>query len=178
MKLSPEYYKKRYQIMKRRRETTFDILLNDDFREEWFIQRPSIHQWSIDEILRHMIGNEIRYLQQPLDNSIQQHEFAVRAQWVGNIFFRLEEGTHISRERLISEFKEIQNHSILLLDTLTDAILDNFQKAPWGEILMIRDLITDLFDHDQFHRGQVHYLITYYRGLPQFIDPPDDIKFG
>ncbi|MHA2504046.1 MAG: hypothetical protein ACXAE3_14395, partial [Candidatus Kariarchaeaceae archaeon] len=72
----------------------------------------------------------------------------------------------------------VQQTSVDLLLSITKEQLDAEAKAPWGEMVTVRYLIEDLFDHDQFHRGQVHFLITLLRGLPEFEPVPDGINFG
>ncbi len=141
-------------------------------------KRPSEHQWSIAEILRHTLANEIRYLQIAIDPTIKQHELSVRAQWVGNILFRLEQAPPATLEQIVQAFDEVQQTSVDLLLSITKEQLDAEAKAPWGEMVTVRYLIEDLFDHDQFHRGQVHFLITLLHGLPEFEPVPDGINFG
>jgi uncharacterized damage-inducible protein DinB len=161
-----------------RREQTWKLLHDKSFEDKWFIQRPTKHQWSIDEILRHMLANEVRYLQMPLNPDIEQHKLAVLAQWVGNILFRIKEGEHFSINIVQEGFEDVQNLSQNILEDLTEEDLNKEVKAPWGEMISYGSMLTDLFDHDQFHRGQVHHLITYFRGPPKFVDPPNNHNLG
>ena len=98
-----ELFVKRYTLLLDFRKTVWDDLTDTAFNQEDFISRPSDHQWSIDELLRHMLASEIRYIQQSIDQSIEQHPIGVPAQWVGKIFFRLEEREHLP----LKEVKEI-----------------------------------------------------------------------
>lgn len=172
-----EEINRRYDLVVVKRESVWRLLTSDEFDEAWFVSRPTTHQWAIDEILRHMLANEVRYLQMSHDPSIKQHALSVRAQWVGDILFRLEEN-HEPLDKIRNAFEEVQLVSKSIIDSLKEEDLMRQVKAPWGEMLEYWQMLDDLFDHDNFHRGQVIYLVTYFRGLPKFKEPPKDVDFG
>ncbi|MCE7741333.1 MAG: hypothetical protein GOP50_02640 [Candidatus Heimdallarchaeota archaeon] len=58
---------------------------------------------------------------------------------------------------------------------------DDFKKnvrAPWGQDLPYHDLLEIFFAHEHQHRGQVKFLITFYRGPPEFTPKDENIEYG
>ncbi|MHA2249679.1 MAG: hypothetical protein ACXAD7_04915, partial [Candidatus Kariarchaeaceae archaeon] len=119
MKFPPDVWVDRYQQILQSRETLWSALLEKKVDPKWTVTRVKGHQWSIDEILRHMLASEIRYLQQPIDPAIEQYQFAVRAQWVGKVFFRFEELNHVALEDLKMHFQPVQEKSQEIMQNLT-----------------------------------------------------------
>ncbi len=173
-----ELFVSRYKLLLDFRSTVWKDLSDPAFNQEHFIKRPSEHQWSIDELLRHMAGSEIRYIQQSVDDSVEQHPIGVPAQWVGKVFFRLEEKEHVSLEELKEIFPVIEKKSLEILESLSDEDYKQMVKAPWGQDLLFHDLLDFFFAHEHQHRGQVKFLITFYRGLPEFIPKDENIEYG
>ena len=174
----PEIVLNRYKLLQNFRQTVWKDLSDSNFNQKWFIKRPSEHQWSIDELLRHMIASEVRYIQQSMDESIEQHPKGVPAQWVGNIFFRLEEKEHVNFEVLKEMFLEVEKESIEILEKLSEDDFEKIVKAPWGQELPYYDLLEVFFAHEHNHRGQVKFLITFYRGPPEFEQKDENVKYG
>ena len=115
-----EVFTKRYKLLLDFRETVWNDLKDSSFNQDDFIKRPSEHQWSIDELLRHMLASEIRYIQQSVDQSVEQHPIGVPAQWVGKIFFRLEEREHVSLEEIVEIFPVVEKKSLEILENFTE----------------------------------------------------------
>ena len=173
-----ELFVKRYKLLLDFRKTVWNDLTDPSFNQEDFIKRPSEHQWSIDELLRHMLASEIRYIQQSIDTTIEQHPKGVPAQWVGKIFFRLEEREHVSFEEIREIFPVVEKKSLEILDNLIEEDYKQLVKAPWGQELPYYDLLDVFFAHEHQHRGQVKFLITYFRGPPEFIEKDPSVNYG
>ncbi|MFX0183468.1 MAG: DinB family protein [Candidatus Hodarchaeota archaeon] len=161
-------WKKRYERIQNQRSRMWQELNNREINQEWLITRPKPSQWAIDEIIRHMLASEIRYIHQSFDPSVSQISEAVPAQWVGTKFFRLEESNHVSLDRLQELSVSIENETVKMLDSPNEAY-EKVVKAPWGEEMMVFKLLEAFYDHDQYHRGQLYLLITFFRGLPRII---------
>jgi len=174
----PDLIIKRYKLLLDFRDTVWKDLSDPSFNQDWFIKRPSEHQWSIDELLRHMLASEIRYIQQSVDDSIEQHPFGVRAQWVGKIFFRLEELEHVSMKELKELYPVVEKKSLEIFQKMTEEDFLQIVRAPWGQDLPYIDLLEVYFAHEHAHRGQVKFLITNYRGLPEFIPKDENVEYG
>ena len=82
-------WKKRYNRIQSYRIRMWDDLLNSEVKIEWLITRLTPHQWAIDEIIRHMLASEIRYIHQIFNADVLQIEEAVGTQWVNKNFFRI-----------------------------------------------------------------------------------------
>jgi uncharacterized damage-inducible protein DinB len=173
-----ESFVKRYKLLLDFRKTVWNDLTDSSFNQMDFIKRPSEHQWSIDELLRHMLGSEIRYIQQSVDDSIEQHPKGVPAQWVGKIFFRLEEREHVPLKELKELFPTVEKKSLEILESLTEEEFKQSVKAPWGQELPYNELLNVFFAHEHQHRGQVKFIITYFRGPPKFIPKDENIEYG
>jgi uncharacterized damage-inducible protein DinB len=174
----PEIIINRYKVLQDFRSTVWKDLSDPSFKQEWFIKRPSEHQWSIDELLRHMLASEIRYIQQSVDDSIEQHPYGVPAQWVGNIFFRLEEREHVNLEDLKVIYPAVEKKSLEILQSMLEDDFYQSVRAPWGQDLPYIDLLDVFFAHEHGHRGQVKFLITSYRGLPEFVPKEENVEYG
>ncbi|MHA2168462.1 MAG: DinB family protein [Candidatus Kariarchaeaceae archaeon] len=168
MKASQEYWQNRYEEITKRRENLWKELGKEEIEESWLHTRLTEHQWSIDEVLRHMLGSEVVYIQQPMDGSIVQYPKVVPAQWVGNIFFRYQEDDHVPLKELCDSFDQVQQKSSLILSSLTEEKLNQLVMAPWRKEVSYEDLIEHCFDHELSHLGQIYFMLTYYRGPPKF----------
>lgn len=173
-----ELFLKQYKLLQEFRDTVWKDLFDSSFNQKDFTKRPSEHQWSIDELLRHMLASEIRYIQQSIDKTIEQHPIGVPAQWVGKIFFRLEEREHATLEELKEIYPLIEKKSLEILENLTEEDFIREVKAPWGQMLAYHDLLDVFFAHEHQHRGQVKFLITYYRGPPDFVPKDNNVEYG
>ena len=162
-------WKKRYERIQNQRSRMWKELNNREVNHEWIITRPKPPQWAIDEIIRHMLASEIRYIHQSFNPSVFQISEAVPAQWVGTKFFRLEEGNHVSLDRLQELSLSIEKETVKLMDSPNEAY-EKVVKAPWGEEMMVFKLLEAFYDHDQYHRGQEYLLLTFFRGLPKIIE--------
>ena len=158
----------RYQLLLKYRKTMWSYLSQSDIKPEWIVTRPKSYQWSIDEHIRHLLASEIRYIQQSLDGNIPQTPKAVAAQWVGNVFFRFKEDEHVELAELKELFPTVEEKSLELLKNITEKELEMDVEAPWREKMSYYNLLEHFFVHENYHRGQVHFLITYYRGPPKF----------
>ena len=164
----PQIWIERSNFLQKYRERMWNELSQPNIKPEWIITRPKLNQWSIDEVLRHMLGSEVRYIQQSLDSDISQHTAVVPDQWVGTVFFRLEEREHLELPELLDIFPAVENKSLQLLENVTEKELQMIVEAPWKEQMSFHQLLEWFYAHEHYHRGQVHFLITYYRGPPTF----------
>ena len=156
---------KRFKHIRKQRETMWNELHNPEVDPEWIIKRPTTHQWAIDEIIRHMLASEIRYIHQSFNPNIPQLDEAVPAQWVKNRFFRLEEKTHVKLKRLKEIALSIESETVKFLDS-SDKAYEEKTKAPWGEEMKVFELLETFYTHEFYHQGQVFFILTYFRGLP------------
>ncbi len=168
LKATPSYWLNRYKQIIRSRGQIWGELSKEDIKENWLTTRLSKHQWSIDEVLRHILGSDIRYIQVPLNAETEQHPQAVMAQWVGDIFFRFREDTHMDLEDLKVAFNKIEERSVGVLQELTDEDLSLMVEAPWKQVVSYETLIEHSMDHEISHHGQVYFMLTYFRGPPKF----------
>ncbi|WP_455140068.1 DinB family protein [Candidatus Hodarchaeum mangrovi] len=152
-------WKGRYSRILRHRQQLWENLTQ--FNEDEFKKRPKENLWSIDEILRHILGSEIRYIHQSFDPNRSQTDLSVRAQWVRNVFFRIEERVHYSLEEIKEKFLVTEDFSEHILEA-EDSSYEKDTKAPWGEKMKIFQLLEEWYDHDNYHRGQIYYLINLY----------------
>ncbi|MCY3412510.1 MAG: DinB family protein [Candidatus Heimdallarchaeota archaeon] len=162
---SIEYWRNRYNKISQQRNALIQSLNSLD--KSWIMTRISSHQWSIDEILRHMLASEIVYIQQSIDPNTPMSNLAVRAQWVGDVFFRLEE-SHLDLQVIIDEYTLVENRSREIIAGLTDDKLAQRCKAPWGEELSYQQMIEHNLDHELGHLAQIKQILTYHQGLPKF----------
>ncbi|MFX0090800.1 MAG: DinB family protein [Candidatus Hodarchaeota archaeon] len=158
----------RYQIVQKYRAEMWSYLSEPDVRPDWIVTRPRPYQWSIDEILRHMLASEIRYLHQSFDRTAPQTSAAVPAQWVGKKFFRFKEDPHVNLNELKELFPPVENKSINFLKTASENDFEKIVEAPWGVKMPLYDLLEAFYVHEHYHRGQVHFIITNFRGPPNF----------
>jgi len=159
---------KRFKRIQKQRESMWNELHSPDADPEWIVKRPTIHQWAIDEIIRHMLASEIRYIHQSFDPNIPQLNEAVPAQWVKNRFFRLEEKTHVKLKRLKEIALSIESETVRNLDS-SDKAYEKKTKAPWGEEMKVFELLEAFYAHEFYHQGQVFFILTFFRGLPNVI---------
>ncbi|MHA2030716.1 MAG: DinB family protein [Candidatus Kariarchaeaceae archaeon] len=168
MKALREYWQTRYEEILKKRENLWNELEKQETEESWLHSRLTEHQWSIDEVLRHLLGSEVVYIQQPIDGSIVQYPKVVPAQWVGNVFFRYQEDDHVPLKELRDSFDQVQQKSRSILSSLTDEKLNQSVIAPWRQEVSYEHLIEHCFDHELSHLGQVYFMLTYFRGPPKF----------
>ena len=173
-----EFNLKRYKLLQDFRDTVWKDLSDTSFDQKFFTKRPTEHQWSIDELLRHMLSSEIRYIQQSIDDTIEQLLMGVPAQWVGKIFFRLEEREHVTFQELQEMYPAVEKKSLDILENLSEEDFIREVKAPWGQMLPYHDLLDVFFAHEHQHRGQVKFLITFYRGPPKFVPKDENVEYG
>ncbi|UCE13765.1 MAG: DinB family protein [Candidatus Heimdallarchaeota archaeon] len=161
----------RYTRIQNNRKSMWSFLTQPDVKDEWITRRPKPFQWSIDEIIRHMIGSEIRYIHQSFDPTIIQHQSSVPAQWVGKAFFRFEEGDHVELTDLKAIYNSVEEKTLKLIAS-PDRTYEKVVKAPWGEEMPISELLESFYDHENYHRGQIYLIINFFRDSP----PPDLVK--
>ncbi len=161
-------WKKRYQRIQNRRIRMWNDLHNPEIKPEWIITRSTPHQWAIDEIIRHMLASEIRYIHQSFNTDVLQIDEAVAAQWVSDRFFRIKEEKHVKVEQLKEISQSIESETIKYLDFPNESY-EKMVKAPWGEEMKVFELLEAFYSHDFYHQGQVYFLLTYFRGIPKII---------
>lgn len=162
------YWIQQHERIVTKRKEMFQHLTREDFKEEWINKRPKEHLWSIDEILRHMLASEIRYVHQSFNQSIENIELGVPAQWVNEHFFRIEERNHYSLEKIVSAFSKAEETTKILLNTDDDQY-EKIVKAPWGEKIPVYKLLESFNEHETYHRGQIFLLLNFFRGPPDFV---------
>ena len=158
----------RYNRIQNYRKRMWKDLLSPEVKPEWIITRLTPPQWAIDEIIRHMLASEIRYIHQSFNTDALQIKEAVGAQWVSESFFRIKEGDHVSIERLKGISLSIEADTGKYLDFPNDSYEETV-KAPWGEEMKVFELLESFYTHDFYHQGQVYSLLTYFRGIPKII---------
>lgn len=172
MELNKNYcqdWMKRFKRIQNHRKKMWNDLNSPEVKSEWIITRVTPHQWSIDELIRHMLASEIRYIHQSFDPDAQQLKEAVAAQWVNERFFRLKEDDHVDLECLREIATSLEKKSVKLLDS-PDKAYEKTARAPWGEEMNVCDLLEAYYTHEFYHQGQVYSLLTYFRGLPKVIE--------
>lgn len=158
----------RYGRIVKQRQVLFKDLSRREIDSDWIVNRPTEHQWSIDEIIRHILAMEIRYVQQSFDPTRQAHPAGVRAQWQDfDVLIKLDEGTHYGIKDLKKFFPSVQVVSEELLREASDMDFERNVKAPWGEKLKVRNLLEAWYDHEQYHKGQIYHVLNYFRGPPE-----------
>ena len=158
----------RYKRIQDNRQRMWQFLQGSVIKDEWITKRPQPNLWSVDEIIRHMLASEIRYIHQSFNPSLPQSEIAVRAQWVGEIFFRIEEKEHVSLNKIIEDYESVEEGTLRLLNT-TSENYGKMTKAPWGEEMPVYKLLESFYDHDNYHRGQIYLIINLFRKIPDFV---------
>jgi hypothetical protein len=86
----------------------WEVLSKTEIHPQWIITRLSPNQWAIDEILRHLYGSEVLYVQQKFDSSIFWNEDTVGAQWVGDTKFGLKETPHKTLDEIMNLFNKTE----------------------------------------------------------------------
>ncbi|MHA2278875.1 MAG: DinB family protein, partial [Candidatus Kariarchaeaceae archaeon] len=114
------------------------------------------------------LGSEIRYVQQPIEPSAEQHNKAVLAQWVGKIFFRFEENEHMDLKELIEAFHQTQQITREIMNQWNQETLTKMVEAPWRELFPYQNSVIHFIEHEMSHMGQIHFMLTYFRGPPKF----------
>lgn len=168
MSVSKDHLVKKYNQIISSRQKLWDDLEQIPEGQDWLTKRLSSHQWSIDEVLRHLLGSEIRYVQQPIEPTAEQYKGAVLAQWVGKIFFRFEENEHMELDELIEAFEETQKNTNKIINKWNENILNTQIEAPWREMIPYKDSVIHFLEHEMSHMGQVNFMLTYFRGPPEF----------
>lgn len=168
MKATPTYWVNRYKQLIQARNRIWTELGKSDIKDEWLATRLTKHQWSIDEVMRHALGSDIRYIHVPLNPLSEQHPQAVLAQWVGDVFFRFREDTHMNLEDLKAAFIKTEENSLKILEGLNENDLSKMVEAPWKQMVTYESLIEHSLDHEMSHHGQIYFMLTYFRGPPKF----------
>ena len=161
-------WKKRYNRVQSYRIRMWDDLLNSEVKSKWLITRLTPHQWAIDEIIRHMLASEIRYIHQSFNADVLQIKEAVGAQWVNKNFFRIKEEAHVNVDRLKEIATSIEGETRKYLESPIESY-EKMVKAPWGEEMKVFELLESFYTHDFYHQGQVYSVLTYFRGIPKII---------
>jgi uncharacterized damage-inducible protein DinB len=162
-------WKNKYKRIQAGRSRMWQALLQSEVNAEWLIKRPKENLWAIDEIIRHLLASEIRYIHQSFKPETQQIPESVPAQWVGNVFFRLEERDHIELKRLKEIADSIEDETMKLLDSSTETY-EQLTQAPWGEEMKVFELLESYYDHENYHRGQVLFILNFFRGIPKEVE--------
>ncbi|MHA2362920.1 MAG: DinB family protein [Candidatus Hodarchaeales archaeon] len=158
----------RYERLKKNRAIVFSDLKRQEIESEFLITRPSPHQWSVDEIIRHILASEIRYVHQSFDPTRQPHPGGIRSQWVDmDTVIKLEEHDHIALKDLKKFFPHVEVVTDELLREASDMDFDRPVKAPWGEKMKVVKLLEYFYDHENYHRGQIYWVINYFKGPPK-----------
>lgn len=168
MSLTVDYWIDRYTKLVKGRERLWRELKNPSIENKWIITRITEHQWSIDEVLRHILGSEIRYVQQPIESTIKQNENMVPAQWIDKVFFRFEEKEHMNLDTIIDIYNSTQDISNKILLGISDKDLLKEVEAPWRQMVSYNSLLHSFYDHEISHMGQIYFMLTYFRGPPKF----------
>lgn len=156
----------RYQRLKKTRDKVFKDLSNREIETEWLITRPNENQWSIDELIRHILFAEVRYVQQSFDPTRNSHPVGVRTQWMNDYVIKLNEGKHISLKDLKKLFPPVQVVTEELLREAADLDYERTVKTSWGEKMKVVKLLDYWFEHEHYHRGQIYMTLTFFRGPP------------
>lgn len=161
--LSRDYWMDQFYRLTKNREIFWKKISDPNFKEEWFSTRIHKDLWSIDEILRHMLASEKQYIHSKFDSTVSFGDWAVGAQWVGDRNFGLKEKPHmvlIDVKNLATEF-EITTEEFLEISS--EKKFKEKVKAPWGDELPFYELLTRYFEHEDYHRGQINLLLTYFK---------------
>ena len=156
----------RYQRVNKIREETFSDLGKAEIDQEWIIKRPTPHQWAIDEIIRHQLYSEIKYLQQSFDPTRTGHPVGVKSQWSEETIMKLEEGEHVELKDLKKLFPPVQVVSEELLREAADLDYERPVKSPYGKMKAVK-LLEYWYDHEMYHRGQIYMTLNFFKGPPK-----------
>ncbi len=156
----------RYQRVNKIREETFTDLGKPEIDQEWIIKRPTPHQWAIDEIIRHQLYSEIKYLQQSFDPTRTGHPVGVKSQWTEDTVMKLEEGEHVVLKDLKKLFPPVQVVSEELLREAADLDYERPVKSPYGKMKAVK-LLEYWYDHEMYHRGQIYMTLNFFKGPPK-----------
>lgn len=154
----------RYGRIRDQRNQMFKAFTRPEIEAEWLTTRPNKHQWAVDEIIRHLLFSEIRYVQQSFDPTRSPHPAGLRAAWEEDIVEELEEGEHIEVKDLKKMFPPVEVATEELLREAADMDFERTVKAPWGAKLRVFKLLNDWYDHEQYHRGQAYFVLHYFQG--------------
>ena len=145
----------------------FKDLSKPFIEKEWITTRPTEHQWSVDEIIRHMLYYEVRYVQQSFDPTRNSHPVGVRPQWQDDTVMRLDEGPHIELKDLKKLFPPVQVVTEELIREAADLDFERTVKTTWGEKMKVIKLLDYWYEHEHYHRGQVFWVINFFSGPPE-----------
>jgi uncharacterized damage-inducible protein DinB len=157
----------RYQRLKKIRVAMFKELSKPYIEEEWITTRPTKHQWAVDEIIRHIIHSEVRYVQQSFDPTRNSHPVGVRTQWQDDTIIKLDESPHIGLSDLKKLFPPVEVVTEELLREAADLDYERTVKTTWGEKMKVIKLLDYWYEHEHYHRGQIFWVITYFKGPPK-----------
>jgi uncharacterized damage-inducible protein DinB len=156
----------RYLRVQKIRDETFNDLGKPEIDQEWIIKRPNAYQWAVDEIIRHQLYIEIKYLQQSFDPTRTSHPVGVKAQWAEETIMNLEESEHVVLKDLKKLFPPVQVVSEELLREAADLDYERPVKSPWGKMKAVK-LLDYWYDHEMYHRGQIYMTINLHKGPPK-----------
>ncbi len=157
----------RFERLKKRRSELFTDLKKPENYQEYIITRPKPYQWSVDELIRHILASEIRYVHQSFDPTRQAHPAGIRAQWRDDTLIKIEENKHYDIKDLKKIFPPVQVVTDELLREASDMDFDRTVKAPWGEKMKVHKLLDYWYDHENYHRGQIYFVLNYFKGPPK-----------
>ena len=156
----------RFDRLKKRRIELFIDLKRPENEEEFLISRPTPHQWSVDELIRHILSSEIRYVHQSFDPTRKEHPLGVRTQWLDDTIIKLEEGKHYPLKELKKIFRPVEVVTDELIREASDMDFDRTVKSPWGEKMKVHKLLEYWYDHENYHRGQIYFVLNFFKGPP------------
>ena len=116
--------------------------------QEKLIHRYQPEKWSVKEILQHLIDTERIFMHRCF--RIARRDITALAGYDQNIYIKPSEANNKSLESLLNEFTLNRNHSISLLDSLTDEDL-SFIGNSNGGTMSARAAAFTVIGHDIWH---------------------------
>ena len=116
--------------------------------EEKLTYRYQIDKWSIKEVLQHLIDTERIFMYRCL--RIARRDTTALAGYDQNLYIQPSGANTKSLEKLLNEFTINRNHSISLLDSLSDEDLCFIGKAS-GSAMSARAAAFTIIGHDIWH---------------------------
>ena len=71
-------------------------------------------------------------------------------------------------DKLPEVFSDVENTTMRLLESSKQEDYEKIVRAPWGEEMKLYDLLEAFYDHENYHRGQVYFIVNHFRGVPKF----------
>lgn len=116
--------------------------------KEKLTHRYQPEKWSVKEILQHLIDTERIFMYRCF--RIARRDITALAGFDQNIYIKPSEANNKSIESLLNEFTLNRNHSISLLDSLTDEDL-SFIGNSNGGVMSARAAAFTILGHDIWH---------------------------